>query len=290
MYNPGTPDADRLPTPYQPEAGVVAQRLQQLANQLDWSAAARTAAPWVKAVRQNPPPFWAMESLLKEYPISSAEGLALMRLAEALLRVPDAETAIALTADQLGRADFSSSETADHASALSRLSSAAISLSKQFLPDAGEKPGLLAKLGARTVVGATLRAVQLLGRQFVLGQTIDDAMDEARSAQRRTSEAGQQLTFSYDMLGEGARTADDAQRYLESYQNAIEKIAARAVKSGSTARSYINSHNFPSCANAALRPRSMFSGASSTRPMMNITAVDKMAVRWSPPVAQVMAP
>ena len=231
MYNPGTPDADRLPTPYQPEAGVVAQRLQQLANQLDWSAAARTAAPWVKAVRQNPPPFWAMESLLKEYPISSAEGLALMRLAEALLRVPDAETAIALTADQLGRADFSSSETADHASALSRLSSAAISLSKQFLPDAGEKPGLLAKLGARTVVGATLRAVQLLGRQFVLGQTIDDAMDEARSAQRRTSEAGQQLTFSYDMLGEGARTADDAQRYLESYQNAIEKIAARAVKS-----------------------------------------------------------
>jgi RHH-type proline utilization regulon transcriptional repressor/proline dehydrogenase/delta 1-pyrroline-5-carboxylate dehydrogenase len=67
------------------------------------------AAPWVQAVRDNPPPFWAMESLLKEYPISSAEGLALMRLAEALLRVPDAETAIALTADQLGRADFDGS-------------------------------------------------------------------------------------------------------------------------------------------------------------------------------------
>ncbi len=225
------PEIDRLPTPYRPEAEVVAQRLIQLAHQLDWAAAARTAAPWVQAVRQNPPPFWAMESLLKEYPISSAEGLALMRLAEALLRVPDAETAIALTADQLGRADFSSSEQADPGSALSRLSSAAISLSKQFLPDAGEKPGLLAKVGARTVVAATLRAVQLLGRQFVLGQTIDDAMDEARSAQRKTP----QLTFSYDMLGEGARTADDAQRYLKSYQNAIEKIAARAVKSGAAA-------------------------------------------------------
>ncbi len=224
-------EIDRLPTPYRPEAEVVAQRLTQLAHQLDWAAAARTAAPWVQAVRQNPPPFWAMESLLKEYPISSAEGLALMRLAEALLRVPDAETAIALTADQLGRADFSSSEQADPGSALSRLSSAAISLSKQFLPDAGEKPGLLAKVGARTVVAATLRAVQLLGRQFVLGQTIDDAMDEARSAQRKTP----QLTFSYDMLGEGARTADDAQRYLKSYQNAIDKIAARAVKSRATA-------------------------------------------------------
>jgi RHH-type proline utilization regulon transcriptional repressor/proline dehydrogenase/delta 1-pyrroline-5-carboxylate dehydrogenase len=55
----------------------------------------QAARPWVQAVRDKPAPFWAMESLLREYPISSAEGLALMRLAEALLRVPDAETAIA---------------------------------------------------------------------------------------------------------------------------------------------------------------------------------------------------
>ena len=96
----------RLPVPYRPEDQIVAQRLGSLAGALDWAAAAKAATPWVHAVRNNPPPFWAMESLLKEYPISSAEGLALMRLAEALLRVPDAETAIALTADQLGRADF----------------------------------------------------------------------------------------------------------------------------------------------------------------------------------------
>ena len=86
---------DRLPFPYRPEAETVAQRLAALQGALDWAAAAQVAAPWVRAVRENPPPFWAMESLLKEYPISSAEGLALMRLAEALLRVPDAETAIA---------------------------------------------------------------------------------------------------------------------------------------------------------------------------------------------------
>ena len=145
----------RLPTAYRPEAEIVQQRLQGLETALDWHRIAQQAGPWVTAVRQNPPPFWAMESLLKEYPISSAEGLALMRLAEALLRVPDTETAIALTADQLGRADFEDSSDAT----LARLSSAAISLSKKFLPDAGDEPNLIAKLGAKTVVAATLRAV-----------------------------------------------------------------------------------------------------------------------------------
>ncbi|CAN5667386.1 bifunctional proline dehydrogenase/L-glutamate gamma-semialdehyde dehydrogenase PutA [soil metagenome] len=224
---------NRLPFPYRPELPLVAERLGTLQDALDWPAASQAAAPWVQAVRDNPPPFWAMESLLKEYPISSAEGLALMRLAEALLRVPDAETAIALTADQLGRADFAGA--AD--SALARLSSSAIALSKHFLPAADDgsgqgasAPGLMAKLGARTVVAATLRAVQLLGRQFVLGQTIGEAMDEADAARKRV--AG--LRFSYDMLGEGARTEADAQRYLASYSQAIAAIAAQAGSSGAT--------------------------------------------------------
>src|SRR3990167_3293652 len=81
----------RFPFPYRPEADIVARYLQRLAGALDWADAAQSARPWVQAVRGNPPPFWAMESLLKEFPISTAEGLALMRLAEALLRVPDAE-------------------------------------------------------------------------------------------------------------------------------------------------------------------------------------------------------
>ena len=211
-----------LPSPYRPEAESVSQALSTLAHALDWSAAAKVATPWVHAVRQNPPPFWAMESLLKEYPISSAEGLALMRLAEALLRVPDAETAIALTADQLGRAAFDNAGD----KTLARLSSTAIAMSKRFLPDADAdgKSGLFAKLGARSVVAATLRAVQLLGRQFVLGQTITEAMDEAASAKRRSKN----LRYSFDMLGEGARTERDAQKYLASYQNAIHSIARTA--------------------------------------------------------------
>jgi RHH-type proline utilization regulon transcriptional repressor/proline dehydrogenase/delta 1-pyrroline-5-carboxylate dehydrogenase len=210
----------RLPTPYRPESEIVAHRLGALAQALDWADAARVATPWVQAVRQNPPPFWAMESLLKEYPLSSAEGLALMRLAEALLRVPDAETAIALTADQLGRADFEASGD----QTLARLSSHAIALSKKFLPDSEAPTGMLAKIGARSVVAATLRAVQLLGRQFVLGQTIREALAEAASAKGKSPN----VRYSYDMLGEGARTEADALRYLGSYQNAINFIAGQA--------------------------------------------------------------
>ena len=215
----------RLPVPYRPEADVVASHLAALSSALDWAAAAEHARPWVQAVRQNPPPFWAMESLLKEYPISSAEGLALMRLAEALLRVPDADTAIALTADQLGRADFDGATDGASSGVMARLSASAIGLSKKFLPEGGQ-PTLMSRLGARSVVAATLRAVQLLGRQFVLGQTIGEAMKEASNSRRQQPN----LSFSYDMLGEGARTAKDAQGYLKSYVNAIESIATQAIK------------------------------------------------------------
>lgn len=242
------PEIQRLPDPYLPEAPVVRAALAKLEGALDWTAAAQVASPWVDAVRKQPPPFWAMESLLKEYPISSAEGLALMRLAEALLRVPDAPTAMALTADQLGRADFSSSSDG----ALARLSASAIALSKKFLPEseaaAGEAAGkgLLGKLGARAVVAATLRAVQLLGRQFVLGQTMGDALGEADRARRH--QPG--LRFSYDMLGEGARTAHDAERYLQSYQGAIKAIAARC-KPGAR----VEEHDGISIKLSALHPR-----------------------------------
>ena len=213
--------AARLPSPCRDELQSLAPLLAGLANSLDWPQAMRAARPWVQAVRDNPPPFWAMESLLREYPISSAEGLALMRLAEALLRVPDLETAVALTADQLGNAQFDASSGGPH-QMLATLSASAISLSKKFLPQGEADAGLFKRLGAQTVVAATVRAIQLLGRQFVLGHSIKEAMGEAASA--RKQQPG--LRFSYDMLGEGARTEADAQRYLASYLNAIHAIAA----------------------------------------------------------------
>ncbi len=248
------PVTQRLPFPYRPEAEVVAHRLQVVHSGLDWADAARVATPWVQAVRDNPPPFWAMESLLKEYPISSAEGLALMRLAEALLRVPDAETAIALTADQLGRADFDGSGD----KVLARLSSTAIAMSKHFLPGASEGSGIMGKLGAKTVVAATLRAVQLLGRQFVLGQTMQEAVKEADVARKAIG-----VRFSYDMLGEGARTDEDALKYLKSYTNAIEFIATRADKTRS-----LDQNDGISIKLSALHPR--YEDAQSGRVMAEL--------------------
>jgi RHH-type transcriptional regulator, proline utilization regulon repressor / proline dehydrogenase / delta 1-pyrroline-5-carboxylate dehydrogenase len=236
MFAP-PPATARLPFPYRPEFEVLAALLRDLPAAVDWPAAMRHARPWVQAVRDKPAPFWAMESLLREYPISSAEGLALMRLAEALLRVPDAETAIALTADQLGKADFDSKGHEGPGAArsaggphkmLANLSASAIALSKKFLPENDAESGILKRLGAQTVVAATVRAIQLLGRQFVLGRSIKEAMGEAASA--RKEQRG--LRFSYDMLGEGARTEADAQRYLASYLNAIHAIAGAKNMAG----------------------------------------------------------
>jgi RHH-type transcriptional regulator, proline utilization regulon repressor / proline dehydrogenase / delta 1-pyrroline-5-carboxylate dehydrogenase len=226
MFSLPEPSA-RLPHPSRGEIEVLRQLMPALAGALDWPAAAQAARPWVQAVRDNPAPFWAMESLLREYPISSAEGLALMRLAEALLRVPDAETAIALTADQLGKAEFDASHGGPH-KMLASLSASAISLSKKFLPEAEAESGVFKRLGAQTVVAATVRAIQLLGKQFVLGRNIREAMGEAASARK----AQPNLRYSYDMLGEGARTEADAQRYLASYLNAIEHIAKTSRGAG----------------------------------------------------------
>ena len=217
----------RLPYPYRTEGGAVDAALARV-GPLGWPAVIERATPWVEGVRANPAPFWAMESLLREYPITSAEGLALMRLAEALLRVPDVQTAIALTADQLGRADFDGADADGPHRMLASLSASAISLSKKFLPEADDEGGLLRRLGSRTVVAATVRAIGLLGRQFVLGRTIAEAIAEA-AGQRRAQDA---LRFSYDMLGEGARTERDAERYLASYRGAIDAIARMGVAPG----------------------------------------------------------
>jgi len=209
---------DRLPHPLCDEAALARQLSGALQDRLDWRQVLALARQWVEAVRAEPAPFWALESLLHEYPISSAEGLALMRLAEALLRIPDTETALALTADQLSRAHFD--EAGSHPLPI-RLAGQALEWTKRLLPDVGSPAtaqGLFSRLGAQTVVAATVRAIQLMGQQFVLAQTIDGALAQARDHA--------DLLYSFDMLGEGARSDDDAKRYLAAYQAAIAAIAA----------------------------------------------------------------
>lgn len=213
----------RLPSPTLPEHECAARCLAGLDGALDWDVVAGIAARWIVGVRAEPAPLLALETLLQEYPISSAEGAALMRIAEGLLRVPDRETAIALTADQLQQAAFDG-----HAGRwIGKVSAKALALSKTLLPR-GERggDGLLGRLGSEAVVGVVLRAVQLMGKHFVLGETIADAMRHAGEWRSRYPTS----RFSYDMLGEGARTADDAANYLAHYLDAIA-----AVSSGGTA-------------------------------------------------------
>ncbi len=229
----------RLPSPYRPEADVAALALRAVGDALAWDTVAHRASPWISAVRDHPPPFWAMETLLHEYPLTSEEGKALMRLAEALLRVPDVETAMALTADQLTHLAHDATPVAAHepegtgdearhaysASALARLSSGALSLSQKLLTG---KDHLLTRLGARAVVATALRAVQLLGRQFVLAEDMPEALARARVLRQ----AQASLSFSFDMLGEGARNASDAQRHLQDYQKALAMLRQESMQRG----------------------------------------------------------
>ncbi|MEO0318747.1 MAG: hypothetical protein RL404_2424 [Pseudomonadota bacterium] len=208
----------RLPSPYRPEVDAATLALREFGDALDWTAAMQRAEPWICAVRDHPPPFWAMETLLHEYPLTSDEGKALMRLAEALLRIPDADTAMALTADQLAHLHEGGTKDAAKDSALARLSSNALSLSQKLLRG---HAGTVSRLGARAVVAAALRAVQLLGRQFVLGENMPAAA--ARAQALRTDHPA--LSFSFDMLGEGARCADDAQRHFRDYRAALSLLA-----------------------------------------------------------------
>ncbi|MES2886508.1 MAG: bifunctional proline dehydrogenase/L-glutamate gamma-semialdehyde dehydrogenase PutA, partial [Pseudomonadota bacterium] len=253
---PPAPDTPRLPSPHRPEHEVANALLAPVSEVLDWSAVVAQGSPWVQAVRDQPAPFWALESLLHEYPLSSAEGLALMRLAEALLRVPDSRTALALTADQLGRAAFDSDAPRTSASeslaaqAFGRLSAQALALSKKFLPTepGDEPPRLWQRLGAPTVVAALVRGVSLLGGQFVLGQDIQAALKAA--AQSRAAEP--LLRHSFDMLGEGARTEADAQRYLGAYLGAVR--ALQQAQGGAPAESPETAHGV-SIKLSALHPR-----------------------------------
>ncbi len=150
---------------------------------------------------------------------------ALMVLAEALLRVPDAATADRLIEDKLGQGDFAAHEAKSDAFLVSA-SAWALGITARIIQP-GETPegilGQLAKrLGLPAVRAATRQAMRVMANHFVLGQTIEDALKRAGSGH------GRLYRYSFDMLGEGARTAADARRYFESYAAAIDAIGRSA--------------------------------------------------------------
>lgn len=179
----------------------------------------------IEAIRAKGGGLGGVEEMLREYALSTKEGLALMVLAEALLRVPDAATADRLIEDKLGQADFAGHESKSDAFLVSA-SAWALGITARVIQP-GETPesilGQLTKrLGLPAVRTATRQAMRVMGNHFVLGQTIEEALKRAGSSKGRV------YRYSFDMLGEGARTADDARRYFDSYASAIDAIGRSA--------------------------------------------------------------
>jgi RHH-type transcriptional regulator, proline utilization regulon repressor / proline dehydrogenase / delta 1-pyrroline-5-carboxylate dehydrogenase len=174
----------------------------------------------VEAIRTRLGGLGGIEDFLREYSLSTKEGLALMVLAEALLRVPDAATTDRLIEDKLAAADWAHHDVKSTAILVSA-SAWALGIGARII-HAGETPeGILTsvakRLGMPALRAATRRAMRLLGSHFVLGETIEEALARAR-AQR-------EFRFSFDMLGEGARTSADAERYFQAYAGAITAVA-----------------------------------------------------------------
>jgi len=214
-----------------PDEAIAAELLRQAPRP---AAAERRidayAARLIEGIRARTGGLGGIEDLLHAYSLSTKEGLALMVLAEALLRVPDAATADRLIEDKLASGDWSHEVKSD--ALLVSASAWTLGITARIIHP-GETPDrildtLLKRLGLPAVRAATRQAMRLLGSHFVLGQTIEEALERAGSHS--------ELRYSFDMLGEGARTAADAGRYFAAYRKAIEAIAASATKPEQSAR------------------------------------------------------
>jgi RHH-type proline utilization regulon transcriptional repressor/proline dehydrogenase/delta 1-pyrroline-5-carboxylate dehydrogenase len=191
-------------------------------------AEARRLVGGVRAARKRE---GGLDAFLHEYRLDTAEGVILLCLAEALLRSPDADTQDRFIRDKMADADWRKHLGASD-SMFVNASTWAMMLTGRILRweklAAGGVEGVLAKLVARSgepvIRQAVREAIRILGRQFVMGRTIKEALERAAAAEA--------YRHSFDMLGEAARTAADAERYHESYARAIAAIGAAAGGKG----------------------------------------------------------
>ncbi|MCV6594965.1 MAG: bifunctional proline dehydrogenase/L-glutamate gamma-semialdehyde dehydrogenase PutA [Silicimonas sp.] len=192
----------------------------------DRAAISARAAELVRDVR-GAGSVGVMEAFLAEYGLSTEEGVALMCLAEAMLRVPDAATVDELIRDKITPHDWAA-HLGDSGSILVNASTWALMLTGRILDEettgvVGTLHGLVKRLGEPVIRKAVGQAMAEMGAQFVLGETIAEAME------RGTPQVEAGYTYSYDMLGEAARTEADAARYHAAYLDAIRAIALRAT-------------------------------------------------------------
>ncbi len=187
----------------------------------------------VKAARAARLQHGGIDAFLQEYELSSEEGVILMCMAEALLRIPDADTADRLIRDKIGGANWKK-HLGKSDSLFVNASTWALMLTGRLLrAENSDEAGLgaaftrlIARGGEPIIRQAMVQAMRILGRQFVMGRTIEEALDRARPDEA----AGYRQSF--DMLGEAARTAADAERYFNAYASAIAAIGAAAGDRG----------------------------------------------------------
>ncbi len=217
-----------LDAKFQPEGPLLDRLVAEAALSAGERAAITArAADLVRRIRAEAKPS-LMEHFLSEYGLSTREGVALMCLAEAMLRVPDRETIDVLIEDKIAPSDWGK-HLGEASSSLVNASTWALMLTGKVLDDdqggiAGTLRGAIRRLGEPVIRVAVGRAMKEMGRQFVLGETIHKALDRAK-----TREA-QGFTYSYDMLGEAAMTGADAARYARDYSDAIAAIAKACDK------------------------------------------------------------
>jgi len=210
---------------YLPNEDEAVQRLAAAAglSAEDRAAISKRAADLVRAVRGSTDPR-LMEVFLSAYGLSTKEGVALMCLAEALLRVPDAETMDDLIADKIAPHDWSA-HSGESSSIFVNASTWALMLTGRVLEE-GEGSiertlrSMVRRLGEPVIRKAVAAAMREMGEQFVLGRTIAEAMKRGSGMTRRG------YLYSFDMLGEAARTEADALRYLKAYSDAISSLDA----------------------------------------------------------------
>ena len=189
-----------------------------------------TASELVRAVRRDAVNEGGIDAFMQQYDLSSQEGVLLMCIAEALLRIPDAATADRLIADKLTSASWQEHLGASD-SIFVNASTWGLMLTGKMLSmdnDAIDNPatflGKLASRAGEPVVRTAMRqAMRIIGHQFVMGRTIDEALERAGKKGNRS------YRHSYDMLGEAALTTEDADRYFAAYADAIRKIGASAT-------------------------------------------------------------
>jgi len=174
------------------------------------------AAQFIGAMRERARQGSGIEHFLQEYRLSTGEGVALLSLAEALLRIPDTYTVDELIRDKLSSADWRA-HFGRSSSILVNTSTLGLMLSQHLLQADGVLGRLLAAGGEPVVRRAMQSAMRIMAGQFVMGADIESAVQRAQA-----DESG--FRYSFDMLGEGARTAIDAERYFDAYASAIRYL------------------------------------------------------------------